>query len=446
MRRLIIWTVILFVVLGGVLTGHRSAAQEDGPYLLMIVYDRKLSPRGGYGGYNLYLQDPFTGKTWPLSIEQFRRYLQEGNIYYDPQLDLYKWIGMAGPSSLVGGLYVEIISNEYTSEVGYESLMQASPDWNWVVYWIYHHVYAVNLDEGIPRDLFVAHGLTQFDEFFGVAFSPDGETIYVHAQDAAGNDGLYRLRLDGSDTPGVQPIAQTNLMPMMWLEGTDSFVGAQHESGEGYTVVSLVRADGDMRTVLTHHFYDNDPDEVRFVGWVPQTQTLVWSAYSSFPSGGSGMSLFGFRLPFDFAWGILGWWPLGMTADREWLILYSWDQLARIRTDGSLFEVVTDIADGSWNRAIYSPDGDSVAVWSFDDGDYILYLVDMESGKVIERDFGQADVGFGLANWTPDGKWLLYGAGNRAIITDVHGNVVREYINDEQSHYFLTWVTLDELP
>ncbi|KAB2855349.1 MAG: hypothetical protein F9K46_15690, partial [Anaerolineae bacterium] len=246
-RRFILWTAILFVLLGSGLTGHRSAAQEDGPHLLMIVYDRELESGGGRFLYTLYLQDPLTGETWPLSIEQFRRYLQRGNIYYDPQLYLYHWPG----GGTQEGVYADIVAGEYTWAIVYESYALPSPDWNWVVYWMDYHVYAVNLDEGIPCDLFAAHGLTQYVEYFSVAFSPDDETIYVSAKDAEGNDGLYRLRLDGNDEPGVQPIAQTNLMPMMWLEGTDSFVATRYEIAQGNLEVSIVGSDGSLKARFT---------------------------------------------------------------------------------------------------------------------------------------------------------------------------------------------------
>ncbi|MBZ0315016.1 MAG: hypothetical protein K8L91_01265 [Anaerolineae bacterium] len=468
LRRFILWTAILFVTVGGVLTGHHSAAQHDTPIALIVGYKSEYDSSLFYNRITVSLIDPFTDKMWPITGKEVRQYLADGRMPYNPQDDLYDWIMTNGYSPLIADEYVKVVTDAYLGQGGYSGpSVRPSPNWEWIVELDSQgHLSAANLEKGVKRDLFTPHGLTFSDWwYFAVAFSSDNEWVYVNATDANGQSGVYRLRLDGNNPSPVTPIYKGGAIPLAWLEGLDYLLVTNmftetSSSNTGFFDIGIMNEDGTAAGTIFQPF---NTVQIFFEGWIRETKTLLVSKTAPRTSDPEIESIESIQwTPYvEAQWGIMHWQILGLTLDQKWLIMARDNQIARARTDGSLFEVVAKFPEGrylgslsSYPDTAYSHDGKFLVAYTWDDTASMqwLYLVNMETHEITEIDSRLRSPGCCSIypnGWSPDGEYFLYWKptymeDTQSTLINAQGNVIAD--DALKGFRFLGWVTLDELP
>ncbi len=442
-RRFVLWTAILFVLVGGVLTGHRSVAQGDDAMLRMVVYE--CEPNSTH--CPLMIQDPVSQSVSPLSRDQLLGYLRDGSLLYDFADELYQWRDYS-PEFPLGVFIVEAVAGQYyKAEQGliWRTWAQPSPDWQWVVYRIFDDLYAVNLDDGKPHSVLTGTGLHLEGDWLHVVFDPDGEWFYTNAVDSQGNQGVYRLRLDGTNLAMPQPIMPDNYVPLLWLEDAEMLVVERAFNSD---LLLLKTPEFTYRNLWVE---TDEYSQLYFVDWRPQDNTVI--AYSDHLSANPSVSLFGLNIDPNMdermRWGVLQWQPIGISQDREWLFVLQDERIiGRVRTDGSQLQTIATIpeeimfVDNRYQVAI-SPDGNWVAGAAYE----ALFLVDVANQDIRKLD---AIEGFDHMEWSPDSQrlfcWQGYFTleGSEMLVYSLNGTM-RQY-EWSPGRGFVAWLVLEDTP
>lgn len=452
MRRLVVWIMISWMLLVGGLTKSAARVEQSPPQMLISTSDERTWTQ------SFFLLDPLTEEKSAVNPEQVRQLLREGRIFYDEQHDLYGWV-MGTPHLpiwVVGVELVDIIAGEFLAEVSFKTQARPSPDWQWIVYLVANELYAVNLDERIPRNLFASYGLRYRDDYFAVAFSSDYESVFINATNAAGVAGLYRLRLDGTNEPNVTPIMEGIVFPLAWLSGPDVLLATHYSYGSdddapvGFIDLIWVGADGTSNGFLVQ------PEQivkVYFEGWIPESNLLLMSFSHSLTRTVDFIEGWHYRGQFNQIWETSDWDTIGLTSNKQWIILAQGRQIARVSTDGSPFEIVAELPEGNYEYS-YSGDGRYLLVEIYVPTTFTtqIWLVDMETPKAemvdsVSLDDPESFAGIWPYSLSPDGQFFLYWKSayanmmTHAALVDTQGNIIDvDILNGSQ---FIAWVIAD---
>ncbi|GIK64910.1 MAG: hypothetical protein BroJett018_27040 [Chloroflexota bacterium] len=319
MRRLIIWTAILFVVLGGVLTAVSYQVRQSRPKQLMIVRRDDQTLPASY-----LFQDPETGQTYPVRPAQIRRFLRDGQLQMDWQDDLYEHQDVYGEGGIpipksIG--IVDILAGHHLQNARL-SLASPSPDWNWIIYRENTgDIFALNLDDDQSRNLSASTGVISTSVHFSIVFAPDGESILIAGQDRNNTPdsyGIYRLRLDGNNPSNLKPLVQAEwyTVPIIWLEGTD-WILVEHDQW-----LWRMSPDGSIfEPILPVPNPFTWSHIQQYVNWLPQQKLLIISlsdwptAYTKRGPAVAALKLRGDH--FEFKWQLRGWSVLQTAHDKQ---------------------------------------------------------------------------------------------------------------------------------
>jgi Tol biopolymer transport system component len=107
------------------------------------------------------------------------------------------------------------------------------------------------------------------------------------------------------------------------------------------------------------------------------------------------------------------------------LITYSTpEQFAVLRTDGTeLIELPGQVVDGIW-----SPDGNTLAFAANWDGNFDIYIMDMDHSLIRQLTYLDGDSGYRFPSWSPDGRFLIFltwgglGVGGAIHVINIDGS------------------------
>lgn len=449
LRRFILWAAILFVLVGGALTGHHSGAQEDDSHLLMLLSNYDSASRM----YTFSLFDPANANSQPLSVQEVVEYLRAGLVKTDVLTDIYQWrffesIDFRAPRS---GLVAYIIAQHYIPN-GSVIFAQPSNDWQWLVVLASldtgaAHVYSINLMTGTATDLFANNGLYFNNDDFHVVISSD--SVYVNAANEERENALYRLRLDGNNPEEIEPFEDYDWMPLYWLEESNYLLFSESWMIEGRPISFLNAGVLDEQGLggIQTAFHTTEALQPHFEVWLPKENTLI---YSTWDYESDDVSVIGYSLSeAGVEWGLLQWSVISLTDDHQWMLLRNadGDMLGRMRTDGSQFEVVAEFPE-SVKQAEGSPNG----WWAVGLSSSSIYRIDMSTGVITRLRAVENNIWVQLnhSSISPDGMWISYWRPHptERRLELVLLNEMGERVNysELEENTFLAWVTLDELP
>jgi TolB protein len=259
-------------------------------------------------------------------------------------------------------------------------------------------------------------------------WSPDGRRILYEASHAQNDEDLYALASNGG---GVRPLTRN---------GVDDFDPAWSPDGTEIVFVKQRRVDSISNIVVTDAAGKNA--RVLMVGgsnsspsWSPDGSQVVFARGSPedessrlYVVGQEGSPLRSLGTGSDPAWSPDGKRIAFINGGAMWLMRRDGTHRKLFLRPGAAAKALAVDADAvdSFSAPAWSPDGKSLAFAAYyypygPRGDYLAALTTRVDRTHIEPHLWDVEPGSLTAEWSPDGKKLLFGAGE-LLVQPVNSN------------------------
>lgn len=225
-------------------------------------------------------------------------------------------------------------------------------------------------------------------------FSADDRWIAFNALNETGL-GLYRVRLDGSEWYPINLESDAAYDIENWPSNSSTLI--IHPSvGQAVYGIYSIPITGGQSQLLFSGLEQYQTSQMVYLGWIPQDNIALLLSFGQ-PNG----LIIGGRPDETLLWTQEGTKSFAVSPDGTWLFLWGDAQIVRMRPDGSERQVLLQ-SPARIDQVLVSDEwlmyrtGDAIFRMRLDGTDHEELLVQ------------PADAPKELAQWTPDGEYMIY--------------------------------------